>query len=127
MVPPKNNKKKKREKPFPVTTVLSFFLHGDPSFTYRHHTLHNGVAPVGPGFGGFVAGGETDIVDIFVVDTGIFRGHSFHDLSIPPNKKKSQRKCNHQKGVYSRLHRWFKRNGTVFGGFEKIELLDTIK
>jgi hypothetical protein len=29
--------------------------------------------------------------------------------------------------VYSRLHRWFKRNGTVFGGFEKIELLDTIK
>ena len=75
-----------------------------------------------------MAGGETDVVDIFVVDTGIFRGHSFHDLSIPPNKKKkSQRKFNHQcPWVYSRLHRWFKSNGKVFGGFEKIELLDTI-
>ena len=76
-----------------------------------------------------MAGGETDVVDIFVVDTGIFRGHSFHDLSIPPNKKKkSQRKFNHQcPWVHSRLHRWFKRfksNGKVFGGFEKIELLD---
>ena len=74
-----------------------------------------------------MAGGETDVVDIFVVDTGIFRGHSFHDLSIPPIKKKSQRKFNHQcPWVYSRLHRWFKSNGKVFGGFEKIELLDTI-
>jgi hypothetical protein len=83
MVPPKNNKKTKKGTSLSPEPRSFLFLHGDPSFTYRHHTLHNGVAPVGPGFGGFVAGGETDVVDIFVVDTGIFRGHSFHDLSIP--------------------------------------------